>query len=140
FRDMFGLSSVEKWGSYNTTIKKWIKGGGIDRFKSPVFFKPVNDGQNFKVYILFEPIPSSYLDSTIEVIKGTETIPLRPYPLDFNEFFRFVADKTNYNVEQLTTLYEQYEKTIKILNEFKIELNYSNILKSIYEQLQTKQK
>lgn len=44
FRDLLGLSSVERWQSYKTTITKECrdkKGNKVDRIKSPIQFKPL---------------------------------------------------------------------------------------------------
>lgn len=49
YKDLFGLSSDEKWYSYGADIKK--ENRDIDRYKSPITFKPVKINGEF--HILF---------------------------------------------------------------------------------------
>lgn len=48
YKELLGLSVLEKW---KKNVEKKHVNNQIDRFKSPLFFKPVNN----KVYILFHP-------------------------------------------------------------------------------------
>lgn len=72
-RDMLGLSTPQKWSSYKKTIKKEHKPSNvqekIDRFKSPITFKPVyfEDKNKFVVYIVVSEIPDDMYDTVFEI-------------------------------------------------------------------------
>lgn len=68
YRDCLGLSSHELWGDYNITIKKTVT--DIDRFASPVVFKPVRSDSVWSVYIVLNQIPQNYQgDVTVSAIQ-----------------------------------------------------------------------
>lgn len=58
YRDCLGLSTSESWLDYKITITKSVK--GIDRFASPIVFKPVKDKGKWKLYIILNKIPEQY--------------------------------------------------------------------------------
>lgn len=71
FRDILGLASEQIWKYYgNDTITKTVKnkvGDELKRFKSPITFKPVMQGEKFKVYILHSKIPEIFLGAEAEI-------------------------------------------------------------------------
>ena len=61
FRDALGLASKQLWLSYGDTID--IVSKEVDRFKSPITYRPVYENDSWRVYL--------YLDQgTIDSIKG----------------------------------------------------------------------
>lgn len=73
FRDCLGLSSLENWRNpYKKTIKK--ESDRIERFKSPITFKPVyiEKEQKWKVYILWQELPKDYLGATFKVTSNND--------------------------------------------------------------------
>jgi hypothetical protein len=117
-RDLFGLSSTQEWKNpYNTTISKDGKNkdakdkskAKIERFKSPITFKIVNNIIYFwanKSYkkVLGEPF-------IIKVKGNRETLEL-PYPKEF-DFEDFLNYAKNINLKQ--HIEEKFHNT----NEFK---------------------
>ncbi len=71
FRDLLGLASKQSWKYYDedTISKMAVSNGGdeLQRFKSPITFKPVFNDNRFKVYILTDSIPSIYLGAKVEI-------------------------------------------------------------------------
>jgi hypothetical protein len=84
-RDLFGLSSDQSWMSYKTTVSKENK--DIERFKSPINFKIIDD----KVYFWADDSYKKILDKEFEIKsnkKGDLKLPTPP-EFDFNDFFDF---------------------------------------------------
>lgn len=83
FRDLLGLASEQSWRYYDEdTITKVAfdeSGEELQRFKSPITFKPVLQNEGFKIYILLDRIPENYLGSKVEISSlkyGNEEEPL----------------------------------------------------------------
>ncbi len=82
FRDLLGFSSEQNWGYYNKTIKKEMD--GIDRFKSPLMFKPVFINNSWTVYLITAPIDQQYLNTEVFIkSQGKGDLPLS-FPKYFN--------------------------------------------------------
>jgi len=128
-RDLFGLSSTQEWMSYKTTVTKESKNketvgskrvDKIERFKSPITFKIVNNivyfwANNSYKKVLGEPF--------IIKIKGNrETLEL-PYPkeFDFEDFLNYVL-KIDLNKHIGSKFHNTSEfKTLeRILNDIKV--------------------
>lgn len=138
-KDLLGLSTKEEWIYYKNTIEKteaknikgeWVKKNPpkdeiIERFKSPIFFKIINNnGGKYKVYIkLSDDIPIRGKWFIIEEKSG-KSFPLQ-IPDDFNlsDFFQFISDKKKFDI------------TKHVENSFQNSREYK-ILKNIFEQLQ----
>jgi len=112
FRDLLGLSSDQDWMNYGTekidreggpvtdrngnkvygsdTLSKKSINGEIDRFKSPIVFKPVRRENTdvFDVYIATEEIPSAYFNQQFEITskkwRGKHSIMKIPSPQMFS--------------------------------------------------------
>jgi hypothetical protein len=112
-KDLLGLSTDESWQYYKNSItkteakddhktKKDEKDEQIRRFKSPIFFKIIEDITNgkFTVYIkLNEDIPIKGKWFIIEN-KYKDNFPLQiPEDFSLHKFFQFIADKDNFNIE-----------------------------------------
>ncbi|NVK64975.1 MAG: hypothetical protein HWE22_10330 [Flavobacteriales bacterium] len=71
-KDLFGLSSKESWRSYSSEVKK--SNSEIDRFTSPVLFKPFNLGNGkYKVGIKCTPIDSDFLGARFDIEMGNSS-------------------------------------------------------------------
>lgn len=99
-KDLFGLSTVEKWKSYNNaSINK--KNDEVQRFQSPILFKPVfNDNANFTVHFKAATIPDKMLNQTFNVhTRGKRPFLIKtPEAFDFDDFFRFI--NINFNISE----------------------------------------
>lgn len=104
YRDWLGLSTEEMWGrKYNNQkVNKSAEDSGIDRFSSPILFKPICvKGNRFKVWF---GIPENF-DKTefqkarikVEVKTGNKpALELQPsQSFDFPEFFHFAFVETD---------------------------------------------
>ncbi len=131
FRDLFGLSTSESWRSYGATITKSIK--DIDRYKSPITFKVLEQKKGYNIYVILEPIDSQYLKSDIIVKskigrnENTKELPLK-MPIDFNlnTFFDFISTEFSLD-DSIKEHYKNYEDPYLG--------NLYEILNNIYEQL-----
>jgi len=82
YRDMLGLSSAQSWLSYKATVTKKATNTEIDRFKSPITFKPFQQPNGWVVYIIPHSIPPEMIGAEFEVeAEGKKTTLLTP---DFN--------------------------------------------------------
>jgi len=84
-RDLFGLSSSQEWKSYKTTIEKEHQ--EIERFKSPITFKVVDD----VVYFWANDSVNEILDKTFTIKAGRrDSLKLAtPKSFNFDDFFKF---------------------------------------------------
>jgi hypothetical protein len=74
-RDLLGLSSEQKWMGYRPE-KITKEADGIDRFASPLCFKPVKVKNCFHIYIWAEKIPENYLKSKMKFNIGSPKLEL----------------------------------------------------------------
>lgn len=67
FRDALGLSTNEKWSYYGMVVSK--KKSSIDRFASPILFKPVklSSSNKWRVHIFWNELPEDIYDKQISV-------------------------------------------------------------------------
>lgn len=92
-RDLLGLSSQQKWLSYNTDVEK--KHETIERFQSPIFFKPLinHEEGNFVVYFDYNNIHPDMLNTEFTIKAGHNDDNLRTPPTNIfsmHEFFNFL--------------------------------------------------
>jgi len=89
-KDMFGLSTVESWRSYRSTIKK--SSSEVQRFQSPILFKPVfSEYGNYNVHFVAEKVPAKMLNQTFNIEKGNRSFPIKtPEAFDFDDFFDYI--------------------------------------------------
>ncbi|OPZ79091.1 MAG: hypothetical protein BWY78_00249 [Alphaproteobacteria bacterium ADurb.Bin438] len=133
YRDLFGLSSDEKWYSYGVNIKKENK--DVDRYKSPITFKPVKINGEFNIFILLSDIDDDY-QGKVFTIKSVEhrgdrsTLQLQiPTNKSFlYDLFDFIANKIDIN-HCVDKRYRNYVKD---------NINYYDVLSDIYSQLKSK--
>lgn len=100
-RDLFGLSSSQKWKSYNNVsiekedVKKDERGKPvIERFKSPITFKIIDN----TVYFWADETINDILDKefNIKAGRGNDSLNLfTPPEFNFDDFFDFTFNKLN---------------------------------------------
>lgn len=92
-KDLLGLSVMEKWYKQGFTITKTHINGEIERFQSPIFFKPIKKSQNkFIVYFKGRDIPKQFLDQTFNIKKdGSGDLQLNtPKSFNIDDFIQYV--------------------------------------------------
>ncbi|PID93467.1 MAG: hypothetical protein CSA95_07860 [Bacteroidetes bacterium] len=84
-KDLFGLSTTEKWGRNLTITKKDVQ-KTITRFKSPILFKPIYSGNSAMVYFdYFEPeYINDYRGSKFNIQANERSGLVLEIPNDFN--------------------------------------------------------
>lgn len=98
YRDWLGLSTEEKWGRQHKITKEGTQ--GVERFASPVFFKPVRSGNQYKIYFgvsVAQEVLTKFSQATINVhLDGKQNLELQPTDkLKIDEFLRFALEETN---------------------------------------------
>lgn len=67
-KDLLGLSTNESWRfPYHENISKEHANGEIERFKSPITFKPIKNSTGYDVYIFTEKIHPNFLDQLFNI-------------------------------------------------------------------------
>ncbi len=124
-KDLFGLSLSESWGN-KVTISKQSNSGEVERFKSPIIFKPIQiNSALYRVFFGIDNYPREILNQEF-IIKNNGRGDLRistPESFSFASFFDFIFDTRNFEIHEHVApeFYGRYE--------FKI-------LQNIYSQLQ----
>lgn len=106
-KDLLGLSTLEQWklpdhrGRYtrSTMIKKESVSNEIDRFQSPITFKPVKVNNGYQVYVLLREIPKDFLNTAIKFSNNRDDFTI-PVWKDFS-IRRFLDFVLNYDVDRL---------------------------------------
>jgi len=94
-RDLFGLSSSQSWMSYRASVDKEHterdNNKKVDRFKSPITFKPVKEGNNMRIYFWADKSVEKILNKEfiIKVNKRGDLKLTTPNEFSFDEFFEF---------------------------------------------------
>lgn len=130
YRDLFGLSSEEKWYSYGAEISK--ENEDINRYKSPIMFKPIQSDDGFCIFILLSEIDAGYVNQafTIKSIEYKETnSSLKLQIPDKKNFvfdlFEFIVNHVNVD-DCIKKKYRKYTKK---------GINYYDVLSDIYSQI-----
>lgn len=92
-KDLLGLSVREEWHKQHFIITKVHSNGEIERFQSPMFFKPIREYQNkFIVYFEGRDIPKQLLDQTFNIKKdGSGDLQLNtPKSFNIDDFIQYV--------------------------------------------------
>ncbi len=105
YRDLLGLSSVESWYVYNATVNK--KAEGIDRYKSPITFKPVKLNENsYRIYLIAGTIPPEMLGTKFTIDGNRNNTELTtPEEFSLSDYLTFVCGFFN---QQSKTPVEDY--------------------------------
>lgn len=103
-KEVLGLSTTEKWEiPYKKTITKehinYKKDKKIERFKSPITFKPIqrNDSGVYDVFILTEPINKEFLGQEFAVKAGGngDLTMFTPSAFNIESFLEFAFTEVN---------------------------------------------
>lgn len=134
FRDLLGLSPLQQWEYYDkdTITKEGKKKINdqivIQRFKSPITFKPIQIKDNiFRVFIFCHPIPSEYLGEKIK-INSSRFSSKNPLELKLPDQF----DVCEYIYDAVTLFILQDNDNLDYENHFKEYVNNSNSEESKY--------
>jgi len=118
-KELLGLSISEEWKNQRVTITR--KSKDIDRFKSPITFKPIKDKNGFKVYIYADDIPKEYLDKEFTIKGNKKSFKLKtPEEFDAKEYLKFCVNhdlKKNVENNRDSSDYKKIEKIYKDLKE-----------------------
>jgi hypothetical protein len=118
-RDIFGLSSEQDWGRDKITKEN----STIERFKSPITFKPIKEKNDVvKVYFWVNNSVSLMQNKKFLIKKnGKGTLDLEtPLTFDFDDFFTYIFDKSidTFSKKKYNTQPE-YKRLDTILTELK---------------------
>lgn len=102
-KDLLGLSTNEFWKNQNFTVTKEHKYKKIERFMSPIFFKPIRESNNkFTIHFRLDEIPSELLNQEF-IIKNKNTdekVTLKtPKQFDLPDFIEFVKKHGKYDIK-----------------------------------------
>jgi hypothetical protein len=92
FKDLLGLSSDEKWRSYEGKVRKKSVTKSVERFKSPIFFKPFRISEDsFNVFFKSIEIPKDYLGHEFIIkFNGHSNLTLPVYhDFDIDKFLNY---------------------------------------------------
>jgi len=91
-KDIFGLSSLENWRSYNSNVSKHHN--EIDRFKSPLLFKPIQTKNGFFVGIKSFNIENEFLNQIFDIHFGNKKDLKLKTPNNFNwkSFWKYYSN------------------------------------------------
>jgi hypothetical protein len=155
FKDLLGLSTEESWKSYGATIIKENVNSGItdasiikkskndnnyiERFKSPIFFKLIKDGNSFDVYIIIEEIPDEYKGSKYSIfpIGIRSKLVLEIPAFSIIDFFNFIKDTAKFNIDDYLPKLRKYTGNNDREKQKQEELILiNNILRNFFTQIQ----
>jgi hypothetical protein len=128
-RDLFGLSSEQRWMSYRANISKEHneknKNKKIERFKSPIIFKPIIEHDRVKVYFWADSNIKAFLDKEF-VIKNNKRGDLKlstPSTFSFEEFFKFAFSiDISSHIDNQYHNTNEYQKLNRVFNQLRSQL------------------
>lgn len=95
YRDMLGLSSSQDWLSYRATVTKDSVTGSIERYKSPITFKPFRQTNGWEVYIIPGEIPSEMKNAGFKIEAGSKSTILSTPDFDLGDYLKFAFSYFN---------------------------------------------
>lgn len=102
-KDLFGLSTREEWGTHKFAVTKKHKNSEIERFMSPILFKPIRESNcKFTVHFRLDEIPSELLNQEFDIEKENmdDKITLKtPKQFDLHDFIEFVKKHGKYDIK-----------------------------------------
>ena len=122
-RDLFGLSTLQKWSSYGLNVTKTNQ--RIKRFKSPLMFKFIKVKDGFDVYFFKENRKEEKLEDfcgeTFTICAGNCNLNLEVAEFDLEIFLDWVYKRRRNLLSQLSsdTNTKEYSVINKILNSLK---------------------
>jgi len=121
-RDLFGLSSSQSWMSYKATVTKDDTSKQMARFKSPITFKPVKDGNKMRIYFWADESVEQMLNKEF-LIKVNNSGDLKlstPAQFTFQDFFDFAFNlDLSKHIDSDFHDNDQYKKLVRMFNEIK---------------------
>ena len=115
-KDLLGLSTNESWISYKMNIKKSSK--SIDRYASPILFKPILEDNVVKIYFFASSINKEFLNQHFSIhSKGKPLQISTPKEFDIDQFL-----KHSFNVDidkHIDKKYHKHKNFLKLVNIFK---------------------
>ncbi len=135
YRDCLGLSTDESWRYYNNMrIQK--SSDTVERFASPILFKPIKTNRGWRVYLVYNELPDAFKEATIK-IRSTRhphnTLRLNIDPefsiQDYIDFVFKIDESGDYaiDIEDLfspeTDNYNKKDRILKIFNELRNNYN-----------------
>jgi len=121
-RDLFGLSSSQSWMSYRATITKEHTQKEIDRFKSPITFKPVLENGKMRIYFWADKSVEKILNKEF-LVKFDRKSGLKlktPTTFTFDEFFEFAFSlDLSKHIDSEYHKNGQYTKLVRMFKEIK---------------------
>lgn len=136
-RDLLGLSTSQQWLKYHMDVEH-KKDNNIKRYKSPITFKIINNGNNlFDIYLIVEPI--KILNKSFDITckssaTNTKEITINtPEKFDINEYlnFCFATEK----IDDYPIKKDNDNKIINHLND-----NNHKVIAKIYSELKQQTK
>jgi hypothetical protein len=128
FKDLLGLSSSENWRSYRGTVTKESVTKSVERFKSPVIFKPVRTNDNsFNVFFKATEVPEDYLGHKFGIkFNNRSNLTLPVYPeFDIDDFLDYALFEVDLRELLGDPDYEEHSKFKTIQKMFdKIRSDY----------------
>lgn len=101
-RDLLGLSTEQSWKGYpgnrnGASITKEDAQGRIDRFASPIVFKPILVDGRYRIYFWGETIPSAYLSASFKISVNQRSIGQLPLwkEFDLQDFLKHFLNENN---------------------------------------------
>ena len=104
-KDLVGLSSTETWGRQTINKKDELSDALVNRFASPIVFKPIYDDvkRKWTIYLFHKPIPDIYKGTTIVATLDSRSVKLKMWDdFDLKAFLLFIE---KYNDE---AVFEQH--------------------------------
>ena len=121
-RDLFGLSSSQSWMSYRATVTKDHTSKEIARFKSPITFKPVKEGQSMRIYFWTDESVEQILNKEFIIkVNGSGDLKLKtPDSFTFDDFFDFAFNlDLSKHIDSDYHDNDQYKKLVRMFKEIK---------------------
>lgn len=91
YRDMLGLSSTQSWFSYRKTVEKTGIDNGIERYKSPLTFKPYKRRSDWIVYLIPEDIPAYYFGKKFKIKAGKNSTSMETPKFNLVDYLDYVS-------------------------------------------------
>jgi hypothetical protein len=131
-RDLFGLSTEQDWRYYNNAkiTKEHTerdKNKKIERFKSPIIFKPIKTRNEIIVYFWADNSVSEILDKKFLIQKNRigDLELLTPKKFSFDKFFEYAFDPNKINLTTYITNHNNcndYRRLVKIFEELSTQI------------------
>lgn len=117
-KDLFGLSSRESWGKLDCITKEHScdsQDKEIERFKSPIFFKPIQISKDkYNIYFEANDISKEFLGQEF-IIKNNNKDGFKlktPDKFDFEDFFKFMLESSHHH-KAVRAIYDEIKENLR---------------------------